>query len=438
MVYGMKFFPVITGVPAFLFFTAGLFTCSQSRPAAPPHYDCAAVDTALISVSPVSVPLSLNVSHSSVSRYGILPQVCVCANGDNSFDAGVYVSGSQQIRVVRFDAAGSKIDEVVPGTISGARGLLGMAKIPADGSFVIGWSKDNSFGSAAFEYWISRFDQSGGEIFSTRIFGDQNIDSVWAKGQPGSFSSGRIVFNPVTQKIGFYCGHTMKWDDGVRHQGGYIGFMDLAGSFFGANTWFFSHNFDQRLIAVDSFYYALAHGDAYPRALGFSKWRDAAPAGSKLADVNYFAIPGTVGDNATNTQTGGIIPLADGNFGVVFTSAIDRSSYDVCYMQISPAGAVLATVWITFYQPPAFALFPRIAPYGANVLLMWEEINGSAPQVTTCIVGGGGTVLSPFGHIDGIMLSPWYDLVPLPNGDMVWVTTRGNDSLAVGRIKAPE
>ena len=83
---------------------------------------------------------------------------------------------------------------------------------------------------------------------------------------------------------------------------------------------------------MDSFYYALAHGDAYPRALGFSKWNDRPPKGKKLVDKQYFTIPGTIGDNTTNTQTGGIVPLSDGNFGVVFSTSIGRAPHLISHL----------------------------------------------------------------------------------------------------------
>jgi hypothetical protein len=84
-------------------------------------------------------------------------------------------------------------------------------------------------------------------------------------------------------------------------------------------------------MVVDGTYYAQSHGDAYPRALGFSAWSDD-PAANKNSMVNaqYFAIPGTTGVNTKDTQTSGFAYLPDGNFGVVFASSIGRTKRDVC------------------------------------------------------------------------------------------------------------
>ncbi|MFC1476495.1 carboxypeptidase-like regulatory domain-containing protein [Fibrobacterota bacterium] len=385
---------------------------------------------------PLSFSTTINASHTRVSNYGIKPQIAVHANSDNTFDVALHMSQTEQARILSFDSSGAKTGEFSPSTITGARALLGFTKIPDDNSFVLGWSKDNAFGQQAFEYWITRFDNTGGQIFSERIFGDIHEDTLWAKGEPGAASSGRIKYNATTKNIGFYCGHTMLWDDNVRHQGGYVGFMDLNGRDTACNTWFFSHNFDTRMVIVDSLYYMLAHGDAYPRALGFSKWNDLPPTGKKLVDVRYFAIPGDVGDNTTDTQTGGLIPLGDGTFGVIFMSKIGRENYDVCYMRIGDGGELLDTAWLTEYSTSTFAIFPRIAPYGNCILVLWEAVTGNTPEIRAQVIDDTGTPVSTIKQIDNALLSPFYDLVVLPNGTVVWAYLKSSDTLTVCRILA--
>lgn len=385
---------------------------------------------------PLSFNTTINASHTNVSNYGIKPYIAVHANSDNTFDVALYMSQAQQARIISFDSSCTKTGEFSPSTITGAEALLGFTKIPDDDSYVLGWSKDNAFGHNAFEYWITRFDNTGGQIFSERIFGDIHKDTLWSKGEPGGASSGRIKYNQTTKNIGFYCGHTMLWDDNVRHQGGYVGFMDLNGTDTACNTWFFSHNFDTRMVVVDSFYYMLAHGDAYPRALGFSKWNDVPPKGKKLEDEQYFYIPGDVGDNTTNTQTGGLIPLADGTFGVIFMTKIDRQNYDVCYMKIGDQGDILNTAWLTEYPTSTFAIFPRIAPYGTCILVMWEEVTNNTPQIRAQVIDNTGIPVSTIKIIDNALLSPFYDLVTLPNGTVVWVTLKASDTISVCRITA--
>jgi len=389
--------------------------------------------------SSVKIPLSfkttITASHTSVSNYGIKPQIALCANPDNTFDVALYMSATQQARIINFDSACNRTGEFSPAAITGARALLGFTRIPDDNSYVLGWSKDNQFGQQGFEYWITRFTNSATTVFSERIFGNKHKDTLWAKGEPGAASGGRIMYNAKTKKIGFYCGHTMLWDDTVRHQGGYMGFMDLTGKDTVCNDWFFSHNFDQRMVVVDSFYYALAHGDAYPRALGFSKWNDVPPKGKKLVDKNYFTIPGATGDNTTNTQTGGLIPLSDGTFGVLFGTKVNRQNYDVCYMKIGNTGVFLDTTWLTQYPSTTFAIFPRIAVYGKCILAMWEEVTATTPVVKAQVIDYTGAPVSAKKTISNTLLSPFYDLVTLTNGTVVWATLKGSDTLMVNRIE---
>jgi hypothetical protein len=392
-----------------------------------------------LSASSVKYPLSssttLNYSHTSVNRYGVRPQISVIGNSDNSCDVALYVSSTNKIQVLSFDSAGIKTNDITPAYITGAEGLLGLTKITGDGSFVVGFSKDNSFGDNAFEFWITRFSSTGTEAFTKSIFGSISADVVESEGQPGNAGSGRIVYNPATQRIGFYCAHTRLWDDMVRHQGGHIGFMDLQGEFYTANSWFFSHNFDQRLIVVDSFYFALAHGDAYPRKLGFSKWDDIPPNGHRLINKNYLDIPGSVGDNNTNAQTGSMIRLKDGTFGVVFTTKIGRDNWDVCYTNINASGEPQDTLWLTSYPQETFAIFSKIASYGKCMLIAWEEVTDRVPKVKTFVLDTAGVVISYKRELDGAELSPFYDLVTVPNGDILWATLADSDNIELWRIK---
>ncbi len=392
-----------------------------------------------LSFSSNTVPLSsqtnLSASHTYVNRYGLRPQISVIGNSDNSCDVALYVSSTNKIQVLSFDSAGTKTGEITPSYISGAEALLGLTKITDDGSFVVGYAKDNSFGDNAFEFWITRFNTQGSEIFTKSIFGNKSADVVESEGEPGRAGSGRIVFNPTTKKIAFYCAHSRLWDDNVRHQGGHIAFMDLQGEFYTANSWFFSHNFDQRLIVVDSFYYALAHGDAYPRALGFSKWNDVPPRGKRLVNEKYWSISGSIGDNTTNCQTGGLIKLDNGTFGVVFTTKIDRGNWDVCYMNINSKGENQDTTWLTSYSESTFAIFPKIASYGKCVLIAWEEVTNKIPKVKTLIVNNTGEILSSKRELKDAKLSPFYDLVTVHSGDILWATLENSSNLKLLRIR---
>ncbi|MCX6880069.1 MAG: HYR domain-containing protein [Verrucomicrobia bacterium] len=391
--------------------------------------------TPLHSTQSASVPLAGSLaaepSHTSVSPYGIKPAVILTGNADNSYDIAYHAAGTSTIRILNYDRAGNLTAQLEPAALAGAKSLLGLARIPEDGSFAVAYSRDSALNGSGFEYWISRVSATGAAVFSTLVFGDQDRNSVNSKGDPGGFSSGRLVYHPAIQKLICYVGHTMRWNDGVRHQGGFLGYLSLTGSLTTIHNWYFSHNFDQRLLVDGGNFFTLAHGDAYPRALGFGK------GGSTLS--NYFSIPGAIGDNTTSTQTGGFVKLPNGNFGVVFSTAIGRNNYDVCYTELSTSGTTVATNWLTSYPAGTFAIFPKIARYGDGAAIFWEEVsNGKVTAVRTRRVGSYGVSNLPLGTLSdpAVRLSPYYDLASLPNGDILWASQQGNQALSVVRVAA--
>jgi hypothetical protein len=236
----------------------------------------------------------------------------------------------------------------------------------------------------------------------------------------------------------------MKWPDGIRHQAGYLGFISLEGVNLSPDGWYSSHNFDQRLLIIGSDYYTLAHGDAYPRALGFAKWVDGGVAGhtkgKQVFNKSFLIIPGAVGENKTSTQLGNIIPLGDGTFGVVFTTANGRNNFDIGYRQLSATGDTLGMQWITTYPANTLAIFPRIAKFGSNVLLLWEEVVGTVINgIQTAIIAPNGSIVTATSALADktIRLSPYYEVNTLPNGTIMWANQKGNDSLSVYKIAPP-
>lgn len=387
--------------------------------------------------------LSAQPSHTTVSNYGIKPAILLAANEDGSYDVGMHLSGSSRIQIMSFDRTGALLGRLLPDSLAGAKALVGMARLE-DGGFAVGYAKDSPHSGAAYEFRVTRVDAQGAKVFTTLVFGEMDKALEDAKGEPGTFSSGRLVYNPATKKLCTYVGHTMMWDDGVRHQGGHVAFLDLQGACLTANGWYFSHNFDQRLMVSGGSYYTLAHGDAYPRALGFAKWSDggatAHTKGKLDFDKQFLKIPGTVGDNKTSTQLGNFIAYADGTFGVVFATANGRSSFDVGYRQLSASGDTLSLAWLTTHPANTLALFPRIARHGANALVLWEQVAGGAHNgIQTAVVAPGGMVVTPAAPLAdrAVRLSPYHEPVNLPDGSILWANQKGNDSVTVCRIAAP-
>jgi hypothetical protein len=395
--------------------------------------------TVSVSTYPAGGTLSNQPSHTSVSNYGTKPTVLLNVNPDNSYDVAYHLNSLSKIRILAFDSSGKSTASLQPDSIVGAKNLVGMARIPDDGGFAIGYAKDSPHSGTAYEFWCTRVDATGQKVFSKLVFGDVKSDIVDAKGEPGTFSSGRMIYNKASKKLALYVGHTMKWDDGVRHQAGFLAFMGLDGAFGVANGWYSSHNFDQRIMLVGNDYFTLAHGDAYPRALGFAKWSDAGAKGSQVFDKQFLKIPGAVGDNKTSTQLGSFVSFADGTFGVTFATANGRNAFDVGYRQLSAKGDTLSLTWLTSYPAGTFAIYPKVARLGENVLLMWEEVAGTANGgIQTAIVSPKGDVVAAKAPLadKAIRLSPYYDLASLPNGRILWANQKGNDSISVFRLSS--
>lgn len=381
-------------------------------------------------------PLTAEPSHTAVSNYGINPAVILTGNADNSFDIAYHLPGTSRIAIKVFNSAGVSSTELQPTGLTGATSLLGFARIPSDNSFAVAWSKTNANG-AAWEYWVSRFNSAGTQIFATRIFGDQPQAQVNSKGEPGYFSSARMAYHPGAQNLILYAGHSQRWPDNIRHQGGFVATMSLTGTFQVLNGWYSSHNFDQRLLVDGDNFYTLAHGDAFPRALQFASWGATAAAGPSDSD-NYLSIPGDVGDNVTNTQTGGFVKLPNGNFGVVYATKVGRTNFDVCYAQLSPDGVTVGSTFLTSHNASNAAIFPRIARYGDGAAVWWEQFSGGATVgVKARTISSTGIDPTTETVTDAtVRLSPYHDPVTLPNGDVLWAAVKNANTLAIHRVAA--
>jgi len=392
-------------------------------------------------------------SHTTVSNYGHKPSVILTANADNSSNVAFLNASGTGISILSLSVAGDRgqialTGRIDPVVLRRATQLLGFTRIPSDGSFAIAYAKDSTTSGADYEYWISRVSSTGATLFSTLVFGSMDQAELWSKGHPGGASTGRLVFNPATQRLIAYTGHDMLWGDNVRHQGGHVATMSLTGELTVITggqdnlsaTWYGSHNFDQRLLVDGNNFYTLGHGDAYPRALFFGRWQDGAGGTSFVRHTHYFPISGATGDNTTNTQTGGMVKLANGNFGVVYTTKISRNNYDVCYVEITPAGVAGTPTWLTSYPSNTFAIYPRIARYGDAAAIFWEEVQGGTVRaVRTKLVGTAEANATAMGTVSNsaVRLPAVYDIASLPDGGILWASTRSAGSLVLQRVVDP-
>jgi hypothetical protein len=299
---------------------------------------------------------------------------------------------------------------------------------------------------------VRRVRTDGSEVFQTDLFRSPNLDDVDTKGAP---SSSRLGYISGTNEVVAYFAHTQRYDDGVRHQGGYLATLDASGMQTVLSGWFGSHNLDQRLLVDADGGAVLGLGDAYPEGIFFSF------LGSRPQTEVLYALA-AAGNGATNGQLGGIVDLGDeiivpfitnrsipqdldaGTWPDIDDAIADQirdaaaNGTDMGLLRVPNTGmnpdAELEPTWLV----PAPAMGARLeslksARYGAGglVLLAWAESTGSNRQSTrqyfTMVVDRAGAICqakTPLGA--EFAFTSGDDIVRRTDGSIVWATLQGN------------
>lgn len=296
------------------------------------------------------------------------------------------------------------------------------------------------------------------KVWDTLVFGDQDNVKDGSKGNAGAAGSGVLGFDVMNQKLVLYVAHQMAWgedgaDNGVRHQAGYFGYFDPAtgmqakpGGSDPKHTgagWFYSHNFDQRLLVDKGVAYTLAHGDAYDRQLGLSAWTldSYTKKNDTTFDKSYFTIAGDSGDNKTDTETGQFIKLADGRFVIVHTTSQGRSARDVrIVLADGTTGATSAEAWLTTNTGNIQATMPKVEVLGEQLFVsygLWDSTQRTNKKLDwyTLLVD---LTLKPVGSakaatgIEFVKSSPLFRFSAGPNaGSVGWVSGNALHTLSV-------
>lgn len=337
---------------------------------------------------PVLIP---NIPNPSRDRYGVVPYIDFVVNKNNTIDV-FWRNKSNEKFISRISLETKKIVQEIPipSTVNSKGTFLGFESIGND-KFIIGYSKDNSFGNKDSEAWYTAFDITGKELFSTRLWGDKNLDEVWSKGSPAWGGLGTIKYSEKNNVIAIYLAHSMKWNDGVRHQASWIGFLNAktgkilkkGGQIIG-NDWFSSHNFDQRLhLSSDDKFYTLAHGDAFPRALIVNKWSHTKGRESYL---EYYKIKGRKGDNLTYTTTGDLAELKNGNLAIVYSTEHDRKKRDLrisIIEGIADKPTISSETWLTDYTDKHAGWGSKVIQYDdEHILVGWNTFSDDNKNIS--------------------------------------------------------
>ncbi|PRC90663.1 hypothetical protein [Solimicrobium silvestre] len=415
-----------------------------------------------------------------ISNWGFQNPLIPAVNADGSMDvAWLDYSGTSGPSTTGLSALGAiNITHINPDLSTGstmATGLLsykllGFTKDTA-GAFYIAYNVDHPFKNAIAgdannvngnELHIAK---SGTASFTmktwdTLVFGDMDNTKDQSKGNPGEAGLGVLGFDVVNQKLALYVAHRMAWgDNGTRHQAGYFRYVDPAsgnivapGNSHPTDTgtgWFYSHNFNQRLLLDNGTAYLLAHGDAYSRQLGFAAITATgySASDSTVFNQSYLAINGTEGDNVTNTETGQFIKLSNGDFAIVYTTSQGRIARDVQIVIASGVnGTTKSSAWLTSNTGNIQAIMPKLEVSGNNILVsygLWDSTTRTNKAIAWhfATVDTSLNLISASNPIPGIEFITDLPLIRFssgPNvGQLAWVSGNGQGSLSVNLIQTP-
>ena len=359
-------------------------------------------------------------------------------------DNRVYVGFNRSDSAV-IAAEGSAPDAVI--SIPGA--VLGGVAVTNDG---VGALLFDPNASTDMRVWaaVARFSEDRSMRFMTDLFRSPNLEDEGTKGAP---TSGRLGYIAQRDQLVAYFGHTQRYDDGVRHQGGYLATLDAAGAQQLISGWWGSHNLDQRLLIDGDRALVLGLGDAYPEGIFYSPVQN-------RPRTNVLLPLASAGNGTTNGQLGGMV--VSGDFIVLpfitnrsVSQDLDAGTWpdidETIAMQIRSAAAngtdlgllslgrsampaMLEPTWLDPQLPMGARLTGlKSARYGKGelILLLWAEATGTgrsapAPMYFTMVIDRTGAVCQPKTPLDPMFgIGPGDDLVTRPDGAIVWGNTVG-------------
>ena len=374
------------------------------------------------------------------------------ANGQGDPSA---VSQPAPIFITRVNASLDQATTVATGVDSYS--LLGFCK-DVSGSSYVAFNQDHSFKAIADG---DRNNVNGNVLgvsklgsWQVTLFGTDDNNTLWSKGAPGGAASSVLGHDSTNNRLVLYLGHNMLWDDGVRHQAGYLRLLDPDSGAavapaeedpkFGPNRWY-SHNFNQRLVIADGKYYVLAHGDSFPRGLGFARWSpDGYLSGSGNPDFNaiYWDVSGEVGDNNTQAETGQLARLADGQFAIVHTTSQGRTARDVRIALASPSdGSTQASAWLTENTANRHATMVKVGVIQEHILVTYAIWPGEGHELElyAMVLDQELKPVVPATPIADAEFIPSAPLIQFPAGphagQLGWVSGNDAHSLTVTVVK---
>jgi hypothetical protein len=313
-------------------------------------------------------------------RYGAKPSIVVAPNSDGSYSVAWMDTQTKMLYLTKVDANHQKMGNDILLYNKSLKYFGGFTSLGGSGyAFSVVEESQTAGDNLDHQYKFITTNNNGNIQSEDILTGTTDLEALWSKQSPMDFSSSRLLFNPNVNRVALYFGHLMKWDDGVKHQGGYFQFYDRTQEELiekGKNGWLGSHNFDHRVQYDATNFVITGHGDAYPRSIFFEK----IDSTGKHKRTNIFDIPGAVGDNETDTQLGGLVVLQSG-YAVSFATSHGRNKRDAAVFFTDKSGNVTKEVYLTSYNSNKDAVNIKAALLGQNVLVAWNLVEiGTSKQ----------------------------------------------------------
>lgn len=292
---------------------------------------------------------------------------------------------------------------------------------------------------------VHRLPSDGSAPVRSDLFRSANLEVVGSKGAP---TTSRLGYVPASGELIAYFGHTERYDDGVRHQGGYLASVDETGAVQVLSDWFGSHNLDQRLLVDDSEVWLLGLGDAYPKGIFFSS--------AERARTQVLYPLAANGTGSTNGQLGGAVDLGPDilvpfitnqslpqDFDAGVWPDIDEAraqqiedaaanGTDLGILRLSKQGTLpedgLSAQWVnTALEAGARLESLKSARYGAGdlILLGWAEARGRGRDRTathyTMVIDPTGVICQPKIPVPPeLAFTGGDDILRRADGSIVW------------------
>ncbi len=358
-------------------------------------------------------------------------------------DGGVYV-GFTRDDGGTYSAVIAKVGQAEP-LVQEADAAIGGVAVTSDGVAALLFDPNTDTDARRWAA-VKRWDNLGAEQFAVDLFRSPNLDDVGTK---GGMSTSRFGYVEATNELVPYFGHTQRYDDGVRHEGGYVASVDGSAMKTVLSGWWGSHNLDQRFSTDGTSAHLLGLGDAFPKGIFYSPLEDE-------PDSHVIYTLAANGSGTVNGQLGGVVDFDDALVATFVTNrsisqdldpgpwpdpdpvisdqieAAADSAADLGMLSIPKSGSLpdgdLTPIWLEAQVADGAHLRSvKSARYGTGqlVLVAWAEVSGSRNDEQrnyfTMVVDREGNVCQPKTPLDDSMaFTEGDDIVLRADGTIVW------------------